>query len=337
MGNIDIAAKELMKHNTFFADAVNFYLYQGKKVILPEHLHEADSAQAIMISVDSKKPIGKERYRDVIKKVEKYSKTDKIIFMTGFENQSYVNRAMPVRNMLYDSLSYIMQVKEKSKSTDFFTDLPKDEKLIPVITIVINFGQEPWNEPLSLHELLDCEEKDFLRYFPDYHLHLIDPHKMSDDEINMFDSNLREIFFCIKYSKDKIKFMDIIRNNENRFNTLDKFALEFLRTFTSFKIPSDSQKGGVNMCQAIKELMEDARMEGIREAEEKAKIAIIEATRQAEEKAEKAVIEATRQAEEKAVIETEEKTRKSMIESMRRSGIPEEAIALTLKNMKNNF
>lgn len=111
--------------------------------------------------------------------------------------------------------------------------------------------------------------------------------------------------------------MDMIRNNEDRFNTLDKSALEFLRTFTSFKIPANSQ-GGVNMCQAIKELMEDARMEGIKEAEEKAKIAIIEATRQAEEK---------------AVIETHKKTRQSMIESMRKAGISEEAIALTLQNM----
>lgn len=317
MGTIDIAAKELMKNNTFFADAVNFYLYNGKKVILPENLYEADSAQAIMISVDSKKPIGKERYRDVVKKIEKSGKTDRIVFMTGFENQSYVNRAMPVRNMLYDSLSYIMQVKEKSKGSDFFTDLPKDEKLIPVITIVINFGQEPWNEPLSLHELIDCKDKEFFEYLPNYHLHLIDPHKMSDNEINMFDSNLREIFLCVKYSKDKTKFMDMIRNNEDRFNTLDKSALEFLRTFTSFKIPANSQ-GGVNMCQAIKELMEDARMEGIKEAEEKAKIAIIEATRQAEEK---------------AVIETHKKTRQSMIESMRKAGISEEAIALTLQNM----
>lgn len=320
MGNIDIAAKELMKQNCFFADAVNFYLYQGKKVILPENLSDADSSQAVMISVGSKKPIGKERYRDVVKKVEKQGEPDKIIFMTGFENQSYVNRAMPVRNMLYDSLSYIMQVKEKSKDADIFADLPDGEKLIPVITIVINFSQEPWNEPLSLHEIIDCNNKNFLDFFPDYRINLIDPHIMSDEEINMFDSNLREIFFCVKYSKDKVRFMDMIRNNENRFNNLDKYALDFLQTFTSFKMPSHSKKGGINMCQAIKELIEDARLEGIREAEEKAEKAVIEATKNAE----KAVIEANKKAEQ---------TKQNMIESMRKSGISEEAIMLTLENM----
>ncbi len=85
------------------------------------------------------------------------------------------------------------------------------------------------------------------------------------------------------------------------------------------------------MCQAIKELIEDARLEGIREAEEKAEKAVIEATKNAE----KAVIEANKNAE-KAVIEANKKaeqTKQNMIESMRKSGISEEAIMLTLENM----
>ena len=63
------------------------------------------------------------------------------------------------------------------------------------------------------------------------------------------------------------------------------------------------------MCQAIKELIEDARLEGIREAEEKAEKAVIEANKKAEQ------------------------TKQNMIESMRKSGISEEAIMLTLENM----
>ena len=46
MGTADIVTKEYMRENTVFADAFNYLIYNGKKVIDPAKLTEIDSGIA---------------------------------------------------------------------------------------------------------------------------------------------------------------------------------------------------------------------------------------------------------------------------------------------------
>lgn len=46
-----------------------------------------------------------------------------------------------------------------------------------------------------------------LAHAPDYHVNLIAPGEMPDDEIDEFRSNLREVMLYIKYSKDRANWM----------------------------------------------------------------------------------------------------------------------------------
>ena len=48
---------------------------------------------------------------------------------------------------------------------------------------------------------------------PDYHVNLIAPREMSDDEINEFHSNLREVMLYIKYSKDKKTLNKVVKED----------------------------------------------------------------------------------------------------------------------------
>ena len=38
MGQIDLAAKDMLNDNYYFADTVNFFLHNGEKVIKPDQL-----------------------------------------------------------------------------------------------------------------------------------------------------------------------------------------------------------------------------------------------------------------------------------------------------------
>lgn len=73
------------------------------------------------------------------------------------ENQENVHYAMPVRNMLYDSLSYVEQIRqswkhlessEKQKVTgaEFLSQFRKEDRLVPVITLVFYYHQMPGME-----------------------------------------------------------------------------------------------------------------------------------------------------------------------------------------------
>ena len=42
MGKNDIATRQFFENSTFFADAVNGYLFRGRMVIRPEELREMD-------------------------------------------------------------------------------------------------------------------------------------------------------------------------------------------------------------------------------------------------------------------------------------------------------
>lgn len=61
---------------------------------------------------------------------------------------------------------------------EFLSGFRKDDRLLPVVTVVIYFGAEEWDGPLSLHEMYsDCSEE-ILRYIMDYRVNLITPNSL---------------------------------------------------------------------------------------------------------------------------------------------------------------
>ncbi len=150
MGNIDVLSKQFMSDNEIFADAFNFLLYGGKQKIKPEDLKPLDTNSISVEINDTKISSAFQKNRDVFK-ILSAKKTDKVGFLIlGVENQAKIHYAMPVRTMLYDSMQYASQVDLKSKenrknkkcsnSDEFLSGFTKEDRLIPVITLVVYFG-----------------------------------------------------------------------------------------------------------------------------------------------------------------------------------------------------
>ncbi len=74
---------------------------------------------------------------------------------------------------------------------------------MPSIMVTIFFGSEEWDGPLSLFDMMDVPDPEVLACMDNYHVRLIAPAQMSDEEIMKFQSSLREVMLFIKYSKDK--------------------------------------------------------------------------------------------------------------------------------------
>ncbi len=81
----------------------------------------------------------------------------------GIENQDRIHYAMPLRIMEYDTLSYMKQYHENAKNYASEQGLTKDEylskmkqtdKFVPVITLVIYYGEKEWDGAKSLKEML---------------------------------------------------------------------------------------------------------------------------------------------------------------------------------------
>ena len=272
MSKKDTVTKAFMRENTVFADAFNYLIFNGKKVIQPERLQELDTTELVQLIVKGKnnKNESVQKYRDILKAAVIMEDENADYLLLGIENQTEIHYAMPVRNMIYDALQYGNQVaaiaaqnvKEKKAPTraEFLSGFYKADKLRPVITLVLHFGADPWDGATSLHEMMYFPLEEMRTFIQDYKIHLIDPAALKPDELEKFSTSLREVLGCIKYSKDKEKLSSFIRNNTRM--TLEINAARVIQAITNITLDLSEEVEEVDMCKAIDDMMQDSREEG---------------------------------------------------------------------------
>ncbi len=272
MSKKDTVTKAFMRENTVFADAFNYLIFNGEKVIQPERLQELDTTELVQLTVKGNTPKNEtvQKYRDILKAAVIMEDENADYLLLGIENQTEVHYAMPVRNMIYDALQYGNQVsdiaaenaKEKNAATraEFLSGFHKTDKLRPVITLVIHFGAEPWDGATSLHEMMEFPLEKMRDFIQDYKIHLIDPAAIEPEELEKFSTSLREVLGCIKYSNDKEKLSSFIRNNTRM--TLEINAARVIQAVTKVTIDLSEETEDVDMCKAIEDMMQDSRAEG---------------------------------------------------------------------------
>ncbi len=272
MSKKDTVTKTFMRENTVFADAFNYLIFNGKKVIQPEQLQELDTTELVQLIAKGKnnKNESVQKYRDILKATVIMEDENADYLLLGIENQTEIHYAMPVRNMIYDALQYGNQVaaiaaqnvKEKKAPTraEFLSGFYKADKLRPVITLVLHFGADPWDGATSLHEMMYFPLEEMRTFIQDYKIHLIDPAALKPDELEKFSTSLREVLGCIKYSKDKEKLSSFIRNNTRM--TLEINAARVIQAITNITLDLSEEVEEVDMCKAIDDMMQDSREEG---------------------------------------------------------------------------
>ena len=127
-------------------------LFNGKNVIKSDMLKEMDTDISGTIKW-KKGQSSLKRVRDIVKK-----EYDGVEFnILGIEIQDKVHYAMPLRTMIYDGLGYLKEYNElKGKnrytsgmtSDEFLSGMKKDDRLHPIITIVLYYSEMPWDGPV---------------------------------------------------------------------------------------------------------------------------------------------------------------------------------------------
>lgn len=275
MGEKDAITKNYMQDKTVFADAFNFLLYNGEQVIKPDQLKEADTDELTLPYGDDGKTVTIERFRDVIKSAAVMKDENRAYVILGIENQTELHYAMPVRNMLYDSIQYDKQVKKKASEHDennekpkssgeFLSGFYKTDKILPVITLTVYFGSDEWDAPRDLHSMLDADEET-LKFVDNYHLHLIAPAEINEEDFSKFHSELKQVMKYIKHSANKKEFEKEVEENKD-FENISKSTADLITAMTGYDIEIKENEGGkVNMCEAIRGIKEDAWTKGKKE------------------------------------------------------------------------
>ena len=270
MGEIDIRTRDYVRDNSVFADICNYMLFDGKQVVKPEDLVEKDPGELVMPFRDGDASVPIQKFRDVAKTVLIKESSECIYAIVGVENQANVNYAMVVRNMLYDAIDYATQIdvlgrKNREKkltktSGEFLSGILKDDKIMPVVTIVLYWGDKKWDGARSLYDMFEVR-KDILKYVPNYRVNLVAPNEINDFE--KFHTDLGLILEIIKYMSDKKGFFEMIERRRNRFSGVDKKTAELIAEITNVKLDEKQNEGSekVDMCKAIEEMLNDKKEE----------------------------------------------------------------------------
>ena len=287
-----IMSRRFMAQNKVFADVFNYHLYQGRQVIKEGDLKERDSTE-VAVLIQDEQTYAVEKIRDILKECVIKTTDQAVYLMLGIENQSELHYAMPVRKFLYDALNYTKQVEEIAKQNikqkryrngaEYLSGFRKEDKLKPVITLVIYWGADVWDAPRSLHEMLDVDDPELLRFVDDYKLKLIVPGEITDFE--KFHSDARYVLEFIGASKDKEKLQKIMRNPV--YEQLDNETAKMINCFTGANIKINKRKGVSNVCLAIKQMLEEEREKVRNEEREKSKQECLAIKQMLEEEREK--------------------------------------------------
>ena len=270
MGAIDTEGKQYFSNPVFFADAFNYLLYDGEQVIKPEKLQELDTTE-LTSAYGNNARVPVQKYRDLLKLWNAMMDENAIYVILGVELQDKVHYGMPVKDGLYDMLGYSKQIEEirrsyrkdtaeegeitvdngvlklKLTSEEFLSGLRKDDKLVPIITTVVYFGEEPWDGPRSLFEMLDVRDERLYRFLSDYKLNLISPADMDEDEFVKFHT---ELGFAMKLLKHQAADADELIVREGH-KTVSSETAYFLNAAMKLNLELEEEPGGVDMCKAM--------------------------------------------------------------------------------------
>jgi len=275
LGKKDTITKAYMRNPRIFADAFNKYLYRGSQVIKPEKLKELDTTEITVPYGSGDAGVPEQRYRDVLKTM--MTDGNMAYCILGIENSSDIHYAIPVKNGLYDFMQLARQVAETARShsrkekvndgvykpsqDEYLSGFYKKDKLLPVVTLTVFYSAEEWDGPLTLREMYSLADERIMPYVPDYRVNLIAPGNMTDEEIEEFQSSLKEVMLYIKYSNDKKKLQEVTQRDKN-FRNLERQAVEVISVTTNSKLKYLEGQEVVDVCTALEEMKLDSKIEG---------------------------------------------------------------------------
>lgn len=137
------------------------------------------------------------------------------------------------------------------------------------MTLILYYGEE-WDGARDLHSILDFTDipQELRDKVNDYHIHICEVRKFQNTDV--FQTDLKQVFDWIRYSENRKKLQELVMNDPV-YRELDEDAYDVIAAYTDMADIMDGnqkeQKGDkINMCGAIREMIEEGREEGREQA-----------------------------------------------------------------------
>jgi hypothetical protein len=286
MGRINNVFSHYFQNPERFADLFNGICFRGEKAIRAEELTPSSE---VYYQPEAQKSGTEEKGKRVerVRDVKMALRTGGALRILALENQDKTDYAMPFRCMQYDTMEYSRQLEElrrKNKEENAFETaserlcmLKKADRIFPVYTLCLYHGEEIWDGPRTLKDMMEfgCDEDGMSRFFKDYPLFLYCINEENDFQV--FHQEIRSLFRILRYRKDKNRLKQMMENNPE-YCHISADTLEVLsvmmnapklwdkrRMYQNMNVETEEE---YDMCQALKEWLEEERVMGREEGRE---------------------------------------------------------------------
>lgn len=284
MGKKDIGLKSYLGDARRYADLWNGGVFEGRQMIKAEELEMIPPSLP-----KAGKRVVLERTRDL---VMMQSRQGHRLAVFALENQMKIDYSMPVRIMLQEALEYDQQIRKlmrKNEEKDrayregngtkvyhdageYLYKICEEDKLYPVVTLIIYWGEERWKGPRSLHEMICFNTpemsmgEELKKLIPQYPLHLLDLSEFHHFEY--FKTELRPLFELYQKRNDRKAFMEYLKADGGG-RSMDDESWYLLGQLTHsrdihklVKEKKSEMEEEKDMCKAIEDLKNEGRAEG---------------------------------------------------------------------------
>lgn len=268
----DTVLKNYWNNNEQFADLFNAVLFDGRDVIKPEELEDADTEESSVLEhEDYAESI--QAARDSVKISKRSSVCGMQFVILGMESQEHIHYGMPIRVMGYDYLCYKKQYDSNAKNyktakglneDEYLSRMKKTDKFIPVITIVVYYGEKPYDGATSLHGLLNIPEE-MAEFINDYKMLLVEAR---ENKLTLHNINNRDLFSLLQIILDRS-----IPKNEakekaiqySRTHKPDRSVIMTVAGATNMKLDYNAlaEKGDDSMCTLFEEIAKEGEIKGL--------------------------------------------------------------------------
>ena len=162
----------------------------------------------------------------------------------------------------YDSNAQKYKTAEGLNEDEYLSRIKKTDKFIPVITVVVYYGEKDWDGAISLHEMLNIPEK-MTKYVNDYKMLLVEA---KENNLVLHNANNRDLFNLLEIlldtelPKNRIKEKAIQYSEEH--NT-EKTVIMTVAGATNTKLDYDLlTEGDGRMCTVFDEIARESEAAG---------------------------------------------------------------------------
>lgn len=279
MGQKDVVLARYFEENARFADLVNGFLFDGAQAVSGQDISEKSAAVTGILG-RLRNRFTFQKYRDMIRRVALGMR----FIVIGVEHQDLVHYAMPVRVMLEDAAGYDEQMRRIQslhrrrrdlKGAEYVGRFSRKDRLEPVFTIVLYYGSEPWDGARDLYGLLDLDHLPpaVSKQLNNFRLNLLELRNF--EHLDVFRTDLREVFGFIRRANDKNALLAFTQERRERFEHMEEDAFDVITTLTGLdrlagiKAQCMDEGGKIDMCEGMRQLLEDSLNEGIEKGMER--------------------------------------------------------------------